>query len=126
MTITTMLKKMTRLILTRYLSKMKTIYKTIYQFLQENEWARERRNKDKAIVEMLSVKYPNIQTETQKVNFVKDFTSYDRIWRLILSENPVIRGKDYLTKDAMEQAFEMSVGYSPRYHQDKKLADKLF
>lgn len=105
---------------------MKTIYKTIYQFLQENEWARERRNKDKAIVEMLSVKYPNIQTETQKVNFVKDFTSYDRIWRLILSENPVIRGKDYLTKDAMEQAFEMSVGYEPRFHQNKKLADKLF
>ena len=99
------------------------IYKEIQSYLEANPYARERRNKDHAIAFMLQDKHfaDGMVNIVRLTDFAKDFTSYDRIWRLVLEENPKLRGKDYGTKDIVEQRFEVDVLHrEPGYFQNVK------
>lgn len=92
----------------------------MFGFLERNVWARERRNKDKAIVIALyerNLGYP--KTPQELVDFVKDYASADRYWRLILAEHKELRGQDYDTKAVVEQRFEIEqLGMEVGYHRD--------
>lgn len=90
----------------------------IYSFLQRNVWARERRNKDKAIVLALYERnYGYPKNPQQLVEFVQDYNSADRYWRLLTSAHPELRGQDYDTKQIVEQRKVLNLGYEPGYHE---------
>ena len=89
------------------------------KYLRKEPLARERRNKDRGIVNLLREKYPilkDIPKETL-IATVQDFNSLDRYWRMILSENEELQGKDYCTKRIVEERKEMELGYESGFHQ---------
>ncbi len=84
--------------------------KTIENKLETDEKFRERRGKDKGLVQLLSAKYPMILMFAQQngvsiesmIAMFQDYSSMDRIWRKVLEERPEIRGKDYGDKSQLE------------------------
>lgn len=99
-------------------TNMITIYDTIKDHLENHPSARERRFKDRALIELLQEKYQGggMFFPTDKLaDFAHDFVSYDRIWRLILSENPELRGDDYKDKESLEQEKILNLGYEVGY-----------
>lgn len=95
------------------------IYEDIKNYIEQEPKGRERRNRDRAMVNLLLVKYP-ILTEVPKdklVDFAHDFESYTRIWRQVLSENINLRGLDYDTKRIVEENYQMNLGYTPGFEQ---------
>lgn len=90
----------------------------MHSFLQRNVWARERRNKDKAIVMALYEKnYGYPKNPRELVEFVQDYNSADRYWRLILANHSELRGTDYETKQIVEQRAQITLGYESGYHE---------
>ena len=90
----------------------------IYRYLQAEPQARERRSKDRAIVNLLIRNYPllkEIPKETL-IKVVQDFNSFDRYWRLITGLHPELRGRDYngdgfKSKEQLEQEYQIGRGY---------------
>ena len=85
----------------------------VLTYLQENVFARERRNKDRAIAHMLVERYPaleNVGRETLIAAF-QDYDSMNRYWRLCLMENPELRGSDWTTREKMEYRAQENLGY---------------
>lgn len=83
-------------------------------YLEAEPRARERSNKDRAIVNILLKKYPMLAESVPKevlIGFVKDHNSADRLWRQILEKNPHLRGTDYSDKAALEKEKRMELGY---------------
>ena len=107
---------------------MKTLYATIKSYLETEPKARERRNRERALINLLLEKYQffkDIPKQTL-IDFCHDFASYDRIWRKVVSENPTLQGSDYKDKNGLEQEKMLSLGYEAGYHQDiKKLKTLL-
>lgn len=72
-------------------------------------------------VEVLSLK--------EMARFGKTYSSYDRIWRLVLKTHKELRGNDYgeedETKNILEQEAQMKFGYEANYHSDLKKLAKL-
>jgi len=105
----------------------------ITQYLKEQPKARERAHKDRAIVNLLIVRYPSLGVAIQSgvmsknlvIALVQDYASYDRAWRQALEQNPQLRGKDYHEKDRLEQEKQIELGYSPTHHADSKILSKL-
>jgi len=52
--------------------------------------------------------------------FAPTYVSYERIWRWVLRDFPDLRGKDYDTKEEVEQEKMLKMGYEPGYYQDMK------
>ncbi len=101
---------------------MTTIQDIIIGYLRRHSFARERRHKNEAIIAMLLDKYGDPVPTSKLAEFSKDFTSYDRIWRLVLSEHPDLRGQDYADKDIYEQEFQINMlGMESGYHKLKQL-----
>lgn len=95
----------------------------IHQYLISEPRARERANKDRGLVNFLVNKgnyqsYP--ATKTELINFVHDFSNADRYWRMILSENPELQGKDYRDGKILADKKELELGYEPHYPQTSK------
>lgn len=90
-------------------------------YLKREPKARERRFKDRAIVNLLSKQYgwlmrliaetPAIKESV--VRLVQDYASYDRAWRKLLAdeENKHLRGSDYGDKVKYEQEKLVELGY---------------
>ena len=92
----------------------------IEEYLEDEPRARERRFKDRALVNILLKKHPALSRVPKEVliGLVQDFNSLDRYWRMILMERPELRGVDYEDKVRYEQEKELGLGYEPRYRQN--------
>ncbi len=93
--------------------------KSVEDFLESEPKFRERKNKDRGIVNLLLRKYQGLDgliraeiiTKERVVEWVKDYTSMDRAWRQALEKNPNLRGTDYEDKDDLESKKRISLGY---------------
>ena len=99
---------------------MKNIYKQIFNYLNIEPRARERKNYSRAMINLLLENYPELKElpKDKLVDFCRDFESYARIWRKVVEENKDLRGKDYNTKDKMEGEYQINIGYEPNYKQN--------
>ena len=100
------------------------IYDTVKDYLETEPRARERMNYQRAMVNLLLVKYPVLKEVPKEklVDFCHDFESYCRLWRKVTEECPELRGKDYDTKDVVEQDYQIKIGYEPGYEKDIRFA----
>lgn len=99
---------------------MKPLTDEVKQFLEENVPARERANKDKALVMLLVRRQPMFRKAIEAdlismgmlLTMVQDYTSMDRAWRKILQDNEALRGSDYEQKELLEQEVQEQLGYN--------------
>lgn len=91
----------------------------VHRYLTSEPRFRERRAKDRGIVNLLMEKYPKLQEIDKQllIDAVQDYNSMDRYWRLLTSEHVELRGEDYGDKKVYEQKKEMELGYEPGYHE---------
>lgn len=100
---------------------MKILRASIEKYLEQEPRARERSNKDRAIVNVLltDAKYMPLAIMVKKgeitrdmlTRFVQDNNSMDRAWRKILEERPELRGSDYENKAELEHETRLNLGY---------------
>lgn len=98
-------------------------YKLV-RYLQEEPKARERKNKNRALVNLLTHEYGFILRGLQDgsiskealTNFVKDILYYERMWRKILEQEPHLQGSDYGDKDELERKAQQELGYGGNSH----------
>lgn len=89
-------------------------------YLEVQPLARERKNKARAIGNVLIQKYNLDISKDFMMEIVADAVNADRMWRKILEERPDLRGKDYDDKEVLEQQKQVELGYRPGYFQDVK------
>lgn len=95
-----------------------TIQHLVKDYLEEQPLFRERKNKDRGIVNLLINRY-GLQlalesghlTKDRLVALVQDFTSMDRAWRKTLETHKELRGSDYDEKDQLETKAMQNLGY---------------
>lgn len=85
----------------------------ILNYLTEEPRFRERVNKNKGIANIISGKYGIDMPKDKRNDIIADILNADRYWRKHTADHPNLRGKDYGTKEAVEQEFELSLGYEP-------------
>ncbi len=96
-----------------------TIKQTIANYLETEERFRERKNKDRGIVNLLMRRFPHLDkaikdgvlSKDQVIDLVQDYTSMDRAWRQTLEQQPELRGTDYDDKERLEQEKQIDLGY---------------
>ena len=93
------------------------MYQEIYNYLTEEPKARERHLHQRGMVNLLLEKYPELKEipKDKLVDFCHDFESYCRIWRKVVEENESLRGKDYDTKQEVEENYQLKIGYEPGF-----------
>jgi hypothetical protein len=86
----------------------------ITNYLYQHEQARERKNKNRVTANIIKQEY-KLDIEIHRLERIVNHILYtDRIWRLILKENPKLRGSDYDvngSKKILEQEAQISLGY---------------
>lgn len=96
-----------------------TLQHLVQDYLENQPLFRERKNKDRGIVNLLINRY-GLQyaiergeiTKERLVALVQDFSSMDRSWRKTLEEKPSLRGSDYDQKDQLEVKAIRGLGYN--------------
>jgi hypothetical protein len=91
----------------------------ILDYLVNEPRFRERKNKDRGIVNLLMERYPALEKAiTDKIIskelmslIVQDYASMDRQWRKLLEEKPELRGTDYGNKEELEMEVQRKLGY---------------
>ncbi len=88
----------------------------LLNYLKTEPRARERKNKNRAIGNIITKKYlSNINPDRIEKGAIEDMVgeilSMDRQWRKILEENPDLRGSDYKDKDRLEEEKQLELGY---------------
>lgn len=106
----------------------------IKQYLEREPLARERANKNRAIGNILAEKYGtgfidgiaelSLDKNTMS-DFMSDVLNYDRYWRLVTAEYPHLRGKDWETKDIVEQKAQVELGYEIGHKENVKKLKSL-
>lgn len=90
--------------------------KDVYDYLVTEPRFRERRNKDRGIVNLIIKKYPPLADAPREhlIVAMQDYASMDRAWRQILSRetNAHLRGKDYEDKEELETEAQRELGYN--------------
>lgn len=92
----------------------------VVAYLELEPLFRERKNKDRGIVNILMGKYQSLfrliergdLTKEEVVAIVQDYGSMDRSWRKALEEREDLRGKDYDEKDELERRKMAELGYN--------------
>lgn len=107
----------------------------LLNYLKQEPRARERKNKNRAIGNVITQKYWTsfkdgklifeINDKRKVDDMVGEILSLDRKWRKILEENPDLRGSDYKDKERLEQEKQIELGYTPNYHADIKKLETL-
>lgn len=103
-----------------------TIAQQIIEKLENSPSFRERRFRDRYLLEMVLAKN-NINAmfvpSTQIGDVIKDYMSFERIWRDVLQEREDLRGEDWKDGKILDQKFQMEVlGKESGYHELKKIA----
>lgn len=99
----------------------------ITKTLEEQPNFRERHRRVKGFVTLLKQEYVGLREVNPDylVNFIYDALTMDRTYRLVLSEREDLRGKDYDSKEKVEQEAELALGYEPRFRENLKKINKL-
>lgn len=91
----------------------------VKSYLEEQPLFRERKNKDRGIVNLLVNRYGlqhaiqnGLLTKDRIVAMVQDYASMDRAWRKALEDHPNLRGSDYDEKDELEVKTMTELGYN--------------
>lgn len=80
------------------------MYEIIKKYLEETPQARERKNKNRAISNLIIKKYMQ--------DMVGDILTADRAWRQVLEKNENLRGSDYIEKHELEVEKQRELGYN--------------
>lgn len=96
----------------------------VISYLESEPQFRERKNKDRGMVNLLMRKYGGLEraikggliTKEQLTAIVQDYASLDRQWRQALELHPNLRGKDYDEKDHLEAKKLEELGYRTPTH----------
>jgi hypothetical protein len=95
-----------------------TLYETVEDYLTKQPLARERKHKDRGLVNLIIARHglqdlvDSRQISKEKlIEMVHDFTNLDRLWRKVTETRPDLRGSDYNDKDALEAATMSELGY---------------
>ncbi len=107
---------------------MATIKVSVEEYLKSEPKFRERKNKDRGVVNLLGRRYGSLGVLLKRgeisvdtlVAVIQDAYSMDRAWRQALEHNPDLRGTDYDDKVRLEQEKQLELGYAPGYEADKK------
>ena len=95
------------------------------RYLERSEPARERANKDRHILWIISCKHEKLDkliklgisdkeqkaTPEDMIVFMREYALYDRCWRKILQDYKELRGKDYDDKEILEEEAMQGLGY---------------
>lgn len=93
----------------------------LLNYLKNEPRARERKNKNRAIGNLVFKQYFHFPGEVPEIglkiknampDIVAEILSMDRQWRKILEENPDLRGTDYGHKDELEVEKQRQLGYN--------------
>lgn len=98
---------------------MKPLKERVKDFLVAEPRARERRNRTRAIVNLLRPGLPEVE-RIKLISLIEDAESanrYIRDWQL---NDPTLRGTDYQDKTALEQRVQLDLGYEPGLPGDVK------
>jgi hypothetical protein len=88
----------------------------LLDYLKKEPKARERKNKNRAIGNVILEKYHTGQYSKEVMaDIVGEVLTLDRQWRKILEENPDLRGADYDEKTILEQKKMLELGYEPGF-----------
>ncbi len=85
--------------------------KELYKYLIDQPLARERKNKDKALANILIKKHKLSIDRDLLAIVLKEFNSLDREWRQILEKNEELRGTDYWEKEKLVNIKRKGLGY---------------
>lgn len=93
----------------------------VKKYLEVQPLFRERKNKDRGMVNLLMEQYPALKqvinegiiTKESLIAIVQDYATMDRAWRKILEEDEELRGSDYNDKDKLESKTMENLGYRP-------------
>lgn len=102
--------------------------KTVLSYLQEDPRFRERKNKNKGIANLISMKYGIEIPNDKRDDIVADILNMDRQWRKCLEEDETLRGKDYdvnNSKTILEQKKMLELGYQTMHGIISKELNKL-
>jgi len=91
------------------------------------------RSKRGIYLSKLALRAIGLETKTEPLTleemteFAIKFATYERAWRDVLAdkENAHLRGSDYDDKIRLEQEAQISLGYEPNYHQNRKELNKI-
>lgn len=91
----------------------------IIDYLKSEPRFRERKNKDRGMVNILIKKHGiqhiidnKLLTKEKIVDIVQDYAVLDRCWRKALSEDESLRGSDYGEKQKLEDMKKVELGYN--------------
>ncbi len=110
-----------------------TIKESVEDYLRAEPKFRERKNKDRGMVNMLMKRYGGLNevivagvlSKDAIIAIVQDYATMDRSWRQALEHNPDLRGTDYDEKVRLEQEKQLELGYSPGHLADVKKLQTL-
>jgi len=96
----------------------------ITKYLEREPRFRERKNKDRGIINLILKRYPTLKmapescfiTKEVLVAIVQDYASLDRWWRKVLEVREDLRGSDYDEKDNLEADHMENLGYNRPTH----------
>lgn len=84
----------------------------VEQYLEGEPKARERKNKNRAIVNLLLMRFPSMKEHKESlIAIITEASTLDRWWRKILEQRPELRGSDYGHKDTLEHEKMQEFGY---------------
>ena len=90
------------------------------EYLEAEPKFRERRNKDRGMVNLLAKRYSALGNALKDgiigketvIAIIQDYASMDRAWRQALEKNPRLRGADYDQKEELENKKMEELGYN--------------
>lgn len=106
----------------------------VVRYLKNEPRFRERKNKNRGLVNLLMDMHPSLRQAVQSgvmqkdtiVAIVQEYSTMDRHWRQTLELNADLRGSDYNDKKLLEQEKQVELRYQPGYHEaNKQLAEKV-
>ena len=92
----------------------------VLEYLEQEPKFRERKNKDRGLVNLLMKKYSGLEaaittgiiSKDSLIAMVQDYSSMDRSWRQALELDPRLRGSDYDEKETLMSRKMEELGYS--------------
>lgn len=89
------------------------MHQSLFNLLEKEPRARERKYKARAISRVLQARHESLRAVSVETidEVVGDTLSLDREWRKILLENPHLRGTDYDDKNKLENEAKIRLGY---------------
>lgn len=110
-----------------------TLKTNVENYLNYDPRFRERRNKDKGIINLLMEKHGVLRDLIEShaisretlIDIIQDYTSMDRYWRLALMDNPSLQGSDYKDGKELARQKQTELEYEAGHYKRVKQMDLL-